>query len=96
MKKTMIGLVLLLPIATVTLTACMTPRQVEALQLINDAEREGRISSATAEILREGIDPQRWVYDILLLLSSLGVGAAGGIGSARRTLRKANESPANT
>ena len=75
MKNTILCLLLIVTPA-VALTSCMTPRQVRGLELIAQAERDGRISPEEAEEMRGAMSTSNFFNDVLMLLGLGGTGVS--------------------
>lgn len=87
---TVVGVVMLL-----TLSACMTPRQTEALAVLQDAYTRGLFTTEQFEILAAALSPTAWVQDVITIGSGLfgGVGAYVATNIHRDKLRRVRGEP---
>lgn len=81
--------------ACLLLASCMTPRQAEALMVLQDLVRQGVLSQEQFERLAAALSTATWVTDVIAIGSGLlgGTGAYVATNIRRNALRKARGEP---
>lgn len=81
--------------ACLLLTGCMTPRQTEALVVLQEMLTAGVITREQFDALAAALSPSTWVSDVIAIGSSLlaGTGAYVATNLRRNSLRRARGEP---